>query len=107
MTKILQEIFDRRLQEAVTLIKSFNINYEALVIFGSYARNEFKGSSDIDLCMIIKERPSRRVSGELRELLEIKGVDLVFVTPEYFQDSNDRFAVNLRNDWRELNEKSG
>ena len=105
MTAILQKAFDSRLQEALELIESYNIEYCELGVFGSYARGTFKGTSDIDICMIVNERPPRYISGELRELLETKGVDLVFVTPEYFRTSRDRFAVELRKDWRKIYEK--
>lgn len=105
MTEILKQAFDKRLQEALTLIKAFDIKYEKIGVFGSYARGTFKGTSDIDICLIVKEKPDRRISGELRELCELKGIDIVFVTPDYFENSQDRFAIKLRSDWRDLNEE--
>lgn len=105
MTKILKQEFEERLKEAVTLINEYGICYEKIGVFGSYARETYKGTSDIDICLIVNKKPSRRISGELRELCEMKGVDIVFVTPDYFEHGSDRFAVKLRRDWREIHEK--
>lgn len=105
MTGILKQEFDKRLHYAIDLIKAYEIKYEKIGIFGSYARGTFKGSSDVDICLIVKEKPPRWISGELRELCEMKGIDIVFVTPDYFEHSSDRFAIKLRRDWRELDEE--
>lgn len=105
MTENLQLQFDCRLKKAIALIKSYNIEYQQLGIFGSYARGTFNGRSDIDICLVIQEKPSRDISGSLREDCELLGVDVVFVTPEYFHNNNSRFARKLRNDWRCLDEK--
>ena len=105
MTEMLKQAFDKRLEDAIKLIKDFNIEYEKIGVFGSYARGTFKGSSDIDICLVVEKKPPRWVSGELRELCEMKGVDVVFVTSDYFENSQDRFAIKLRSDWREINEE--
>ena len=105
MTEMLKQAFDKRMEDAIKLIKDFNIEYEKIGVFGSYARGTFKGSSDIDICLVVEKKPPRWESGELRELCEMKGVDVVFVTPDYFENSQDRFAIKLRSDWREINEE--
>ena len=105
MTAVLKRAFDERLKEAIALIKSYGIKYERIGVFGSYARGTFKGSSDIDICLVVTERPPRRISGELREICEMKGGDVDYVSPDNFENSSDRFAVQLRRDWRELDVK--
>lgn len=102
MTEILQEHFNERLEKAVRLIDSYGIKYEELGIFGSFARGEFTNRSDIDICLIVKEHPERGLSGSMRCDAEEMGVDVVYVTREYFDSSNEWFAQNLRKDYRRI-----
>lgn len=102
MTAILQEKFERRLEAAMNLIKEYGVSYRQIGIFGSFARGAYKGTSDIDICMIVDEHPPRAISGALREDCEQIGVDIVFVTVDYFNNSKERFAQKLRRDFREL-----
>ena len=102
VSKELRDNFKERLESALNLISQYQIEYEEIGIFGSYARDEFKNTSDIDICIITTKHPDRRVSGSLREEAEILGVDIVYVTPEYFKNCDSRFAKNLRNDYRRL-----
>ena len=101
-----KECFERREKEALELIRDSGINFVELGIFGSYARNEYTATSDIDMLAIVKTHPDRRISGELREILDNIKVDLVYVTPEYFANSTDNFACKVREDYirRLLNE---
>ena len=71
-------------------------------IFGSYARNDYKASSDIDFCIIVPEKPERWMMGALREELEMLHADVVFVTPQYFEHDNSKFTQQLRRDYKEL-----
>lgn len=105
MTEILKKSFEDRLQKAVQLISSANFQYLKIGIFGSYARGTATGSSDIDIAIIVNERPDRHISGPLREECEILGVDVVFMTMDYFQNDDSLFATEVRKDWREIDEK--
>ena len=105
MTVYLENKFKRRLKQALQLIDSYNIEYQKIGVFGSYARNEYNSRSDIDLCLIVDFKPSRKISGSLREECELIGVDIVFVTQEYFESNTSRFAEKLRRDWRDINEE--
>lgn len=105
MTVYLENTFKGRLKQALQLIDSYNIDYQKIGIFGSYARNEYNSRSDIDLCLIVNSKPSRKISGSLREECELIGVDIVFVTQEYFESNTSRFAEKLRRDWRDINEE--
>lgn len=96
------EAFKLRETKVLELIKSYNIVFSEVGVFGSYARNDFKASSDIDFCIITESRPDRRTSGSLREEAELLGADIVYVTPLYFTTDDSLFARNLRRDYRRL-----
>lgn len=96
--------FDKRLATALSLIKSYNIRYLEIGIFGSFARGEHKATSDIDICIITDERPSRAISGELREEAEELRIDIIFVTRDYFDHSTDLLSVQLRKDYKKIYE---
>jgi len=104
MTEVLEQKFQARMRNAIELIKEYGIDFLELGIFGSFARKDYKGTSDIDICIIVEEKPSRDVSGALREDCELMGVDIVFVTREYFDTSQDRFAKKLRKDYQRYEE---
>lgn len=91
--------FEEREKKAFDMILNSGLEFIELGIFGSYARNEYTSLSDIDILAIVKERPSRRLSGNLREDLESIKVDLVYSTKEYFHNSDSLFAKQLRNDY--------
>lgn len=91
--------FEERERKAIQMILDSGIEFIELGIFGSYARNEYNATSDIDILAIIKEHPSRSISGELREDLDVLGVDLVYATQEYFDNSNTLFARKVREDY--------
>ncbi len=94
--------FSKRLEEALALIKNYDLHYEEIGLFGSYARNSYKSTSDIDICVITDKKPERRISGSLREEAELLHVDIVFVTREYFINSLEPFAKQLRADYRRI-----
>lgn len=94
--------FQRRLEQVVALIDSYEIPYEEIGIFGSYARKEYKATSDIDVCILSDCRPNRRVSGELREEAELLQVDIIFVTPKFLEESQEPLAIQLRKDYRRV-----
>ena len=91
--------FTEREQRALKLILNSGIPFIELGIFGSYARNEYKATSDIDMLAIVEEHPPRRISGELREELDSIGVQLTYSTMEYFTSSNSNFAKHVREDY--------
>lgn len=98
----LEASFKDREQKAIDLIKKSDIQYVKIGIFGSYARKEYKTSSDIDICVIVNKKPSRQTMGSLREDTDLIGVDLTFVTPEYFNTDDSNFAKQLRRDFAEV-----
>lgn len=89
---------DRELK-ALQMILDSGIEFIELGIFGSYARNEYTAISDIDILAIVNEHPPRRVSGNLREDLDAIGVDLIYATQDYFNNSDSLFARKVREDY--------
>lgn len=94
--------FSDRLEQAIDLIKQSGIQYIEFGIFGSYARQEYKATSDIDICIIVNDHPDNTVSGLLRTDAEEIKVDIVYVTPSTFKNSDSLFIKNLRRDYRRI-----
>lgn len=57
----------------------FTVKFTELGIFGSYARGDYKATSDIDFYTVVEERPDRVLSGNLRQDIEDTGTDLVYI----------------------------
>lgn len=102
VTRNVEENFKQREKSVLKLISNYDIHFDGVGIFGSYARGNYKSTSDIDFCIITNNRPSREVSGSLREDAELLGADIIFVTPEYFEHDPSEFAKQLRRDYRRL-----
>ncbi len=98
----LAEKFVIREDKVIEMIKASGIQFDEVGVFGSYARGDFTGSSDIDFCIITDNRPSRAVSGRLREEIELLGAEVIFVSKEYFLGDASAFANNLRRDYRRV-----
>lgn len=102
VSPVVENDFKDRLNKCVDIIENSSIKYQSFGIFGSYARNDYKASSDIDFCIIVSEKPERWMMGALREELEMLHADVVFVTPQYFEHDNSKFTQQLRRDYKEL-----
>lgn len=102
VSKNVSEAFKIRLQKVLDLIEQYEIKYEEIGVFGSYARGDYKISSDIDFCIVTDIRPDRRTSGSLREDAELIGADIMYVTRDYLETDNSYFAENLRKDYRRV-----
>ncbi len=100
--KQLERHFKDRKNKVIDLIKSYNLNFEEIGIFGSYARGEYKSNSDIDFCIITDNRPDRITSGSLREEAELLGADIIYVTRENFEHGDSNFSKQLRRDYRRV-----
>ena len=44
------------------LRKIYGSHLKTVILYGSYARGDYKSTSDIDFCIIVKERPSHYIS---------------------------------------------
>lgn len=47
VAKYLKPYFDKRCEKCLEIIKSYGFKYEEVGVFGSYARGDYKGQSDI------------------------------------------------------------
>lgn len=88
--------------EMVSRILKQNFYFVEIGIFGSYARNEYNALSDVDICVIVKEMPTRYITGWLRDDAEELCADICFITEEQFESSETTFMNNLRRDYRRI-----
>ena len=77
--KYLKPHFDARCLQGVEYILNSGLKFTELGIFGSYARGDYKATSDIDFYAVVEERPDRVLSGNLRQDIEDTGTDLVYI----------------------------
>lgn len=101
VTETVAEHFANRLSQMLDIIRNSKLVFVQGGIFGSYARNDYKSTSDIDFCIITNET-NRYLRGFLRDEAESLGIDLIFVTPEYYTTDTSNFAKHLRKDFRRL-----
>ena len=98
----IERAFKEREQKVMDLIKSYNLEYHEIGIFGSYARGTFKATSDIDFYIVVDKKPVPRVSGNLREDADMLGADIVFITPEHLEAGNSLLIQNIKRDRKVL-----
>lgn len=92
--KYLKPHFDARCLQCVECILNSGLEFTELGIFGSYARGDYKATSDIDFYAIVTEHPDRVLSGNLRQDLEDMGADLVYIR----KDSDSLLSKEIRRD---------
>lgn len=93
----LERRFREREQQVLAMLTQSGIPYEAIGIFGSWARRESKGASDIDF-FVIGEKPDPCIRGSVYSDAEELGADIVFVSRDFFLHDAGLFAQNLRRD---------
>lgn len=101
VTEAVAEHFANRVTQMMNIIKSSDLSFIQGGIFGSYARGDYRSTSDIDFC-IITDETNRYLLGFLRDEAEGLGIDLIFVTPDYYATDTSNFAKHLRKDFRRL-----
>jgi len=86
------------LDKYVKTFEMLNINVEALILFGSHARDTALVSSDVDIAVVMKEPLGREAKGLLRclgdEIDEDIRVDLFFTTKEAINSAEGVFDTN-------------
>ena len=102
VSETVKQNFTDRKNACLELFRMANIVNAKIGIFGSYVRDEYKATSDIDFCVITDDRPPRSVVGGLKEDFEINGADIIFVNNDYFNHDPSDFAVQLRRDFKEI-----
>ena len=76
------------------LQKSNNIN--TIVLFGSYARVEYKATSDLDILLITEIVEDRFIKGDISSFFEENNADAVFFSEDQFRDSDCLLSRKIR-----------
>lgn len=93
--------FDAMLKDKLKTLLDFLLKLPEMsrvVLFGSYARMDYKAGSDFDILVLTSEEISREERGHLSSIFEERGADLVFYTEQQFEESNCRFVQEIRKD---------
>lgn len=102
VSEVVKQDFAKRKNACLSLFRAANIPDARIGIFGSFARGEYKATSDIDFCVITDNRPPRGVVGGLKEDFDMHGADIVFIDNDYFSNDQSDFARQLRRDFKEI-----
>ncbi len=102
VSETVKQNFTERKNACLQLFRAANIPDARIGVFGSFARGEYKATSDIDFCVITDHRPPRSVVGGLKEDFDMHGADIVFVDNDYFDNDPSDFAMQLRRDFQEV-----
>lgn len=101
MLDILRKQFLEKQDKVMALIDSYaekyNLDWPDVCVFGSFARDEATGSSDLDIA-IIAEKPDPAISGSLRCDADDLNTDIVFITKESFLNGNSLLSRTMRRD---------
>lgn len=101
MLPVLRNRFEEQKENVLKLIEryeqEYRLSWNDIGIFGSYARNEATGCSDIDFC-IIGAKPDPQISGSLREDAEMYNADVIFISKDEFLHGDSLLSKNLRRD---------
>jgi len=93
--RIPQKAIDQVVQQIVEKFKP-----QKIILFGSYARGDFRRESDLDI-LVVMDTPLREIDQSLeiyRHLNVMFGLDLVVYTPEHLQerfDTQDWFVRDI------------
>mgnify|MGYP004540737809 CR=1 FL=1 len=84
------------------LQKSNNIN--KIVLFGSYARAEYKATSDLDILLITEFIEDRFIKGDISSFFEENNADAVFFSEDQFRNSDCLLVQKIKEEgillWR-------
>ncbi|MDO4557204.1 MAG: nucleotidyltransferase domain-containing protein [Lachnospiraceae bacterium] len=69
-----------------------------VILFGSYARAEYKVGSDLDILIMTDCEVPRDLRGDVSSLFETMGADVVFYTEDCFSNSDCMFVNQIRKD---------
>ena len=74
-------------------------------IYGSYARGDYKASSDIDMYVLYNELPPKIQKGDLYEEAAEMGIDLLICDYRNFYETDSVFCKNVLRDQKILWQK--
>lgn len=67
-------------------------------IYGSFARGDYKATSDVDMYVLYDRNLDKVVKGELYELAQECGIDLLISKVDGFYDTESVFCANIFKD---------
>lgn len=85
------------LREYVSLLQELSC-VNKIILFGSYARMEYRPQSDFDILAVTDLPVSREQRGELCSHFEELGADLIFYTDEQWKTSDCILIRQIRKD---------
>ncbi|MCM1172521.1 MAG: nucleotidyltransferase domain-containing protein [Clostridium sp.] len=69
-----------------------------VVLFGSYARCDYKVTSDLDLLVVTTEKLAQGTRGELSSVFDDCNADVIFYTEEQLEQSTCMLVNEIRKD---------
>lgn len=101
MLDILRKQFLELQDKVMELIDSYdskyNLDWHDVCVFGSFARDEATGSSDLNIA-IIAEKPDPTISGSLRCDADYLNTSIVFITKESLLNGTSLLSRTMRRD---------
>ena len=91
--------FKSREQQALDIIRNYGIPYLEIGIFGSYARNMYKSTSDINMVIISEELADLNDRSYLRCELDDIDVDIHFITKSHFEHVEGAYMSYMKRDY--------
>ena len=85
-----------KLNFLVNLLLNSELDPQMVILFGSYARCEYKATSDLDILVLTKNQTPQELRGELCADFEVHNTDLIFYKLEDFQASNRLIVSKIR-----------
>lgn len=94
------DYFNTKAKDAIHQIKASTIPYIEAGFIGSYARNEYLATSDIDIVVVLPDDFELSAeASKLRDSLDDVDVDIVYVHKSYFDESQSNFARRMHEDY--------
>jgi len=91
------EQIKNKLNKIIALILE-QVSPISIILFGSYARGDFKCTSDLDILVLTEDDVERTIRGDICSTLDSLKSDVVFYTVNDFNASNCYFVRQIRKD---------
>ena len=91
-----------KLTDAIQIIDSCNLDYIEYGLFGSVARSEYNGRSDIDIVFIVNELITSKEFAALAGDLESLHCDIAQILLENFNNPKNTFHRNIAKDYKRI-----
>ncbi len=101
MTEVEHHLVDKAIQ-GVKIIEEADFRYVEYGLFGSVARGDFDGTSDVDFVMIVDEIPDSTKIAITRSKLEEIKCDFAVLLKSHFDMPNSVFEKAVKRDYRRL-----